>query len=84
MKSRSISASEIPARQLVAPAGSSRSDKRSLRFRFYTLYDKAYRKDVLWTVYRRCLINRGTPGVDGQMFEDIEAYGVTKWLDELA
>ena len=58
--------------------------KRSPSFRFDTLYDKVYRKDVLWTAYRRCLINRGAAGVDGQRFEDIAAYGVTKWLDELA
>jgi RNA-directed DNA polymerase len=54
------------------------------KFRFYALYDKAYRKDVLWTAWRRCLVNGGTPGVDGQTFEDIEACGATKWLEELA
>ena len=54
------------------------------KFRFYALYDKVYRKDVLWTAWRRCLINGGAPGVDGQTFENIEAYGVTKWLEELA
>jgi group II intron reverse transcriptase/maturase len=58
--------------------------KESPDFRFYALYDKIFRKDVLWTAWRRCLINGGAPGVDGQTFEDIEEYGVTKWLDELA
>jgi RNA-directed DNA polymerase len=58
--------------------------KQSPNFRFYTLYDKVYRKDVLWTAHRRCLINGGAPGVDGQTFLDIEAYGVQRWLDELA
>jgi len=53
-------------------------------FRFYVLYDKVYRKDVLWTAWRRCLVNGGAPGVDGQSFENIEAYGVMKWLEELA
>jgi RNA-directed DNA polymerase len=52
--------------------------------RFYTLYDKVYRKDVLWLAHRRCWINQGVPGVDGQTFADIEEYGLTKWLDELA
>lgn len=53
-------------------------------FRFYALYDKVYRKDVLWSAWRRCLTNGGKPGVDGQTFADIEVYGVTKWLEELA
>ncbi len=53
-------------------------------FRFYALHDKVYRPDVLWSAWRRCLTNGGKPGVDGQTFEDIKAYGVTKWLEELA
>jgi len=53
-------------------------------FRFYALYDKVYRKDVLWTAWQRCLINQGASGVDGQSFADIEKYGVRKWLEELA
>ncbi|MDZ4782992.1 MAG: group II intron reverse transcriptase/maturase [Planctomycetia bacterium] len=58
--------------------------KQSPDYRFYTLYDKIYRKDVLWTAHRRCLLNDGAPGVDRQTFADIEAYGVERWLDELA
>ena len=58
--------------------------KESPGFRFYSLYDKVFHKDVLWTAWRRCLINGGAPGVDGQTFEDIEEYGATKWLAELA
>jgi hypothetical protein len=53
-------------------------------FRFYALYDKVYRGDVLWVAYRRCLLNGGAAGIDGQTFEDIERYGVTKWRGELA
>ena len=58
--------------------------KGSPKFRFYALYDKVYRNNVLWIAHRRCLINGGAAGVDGQTFEDIEAYGVMKWLGELA
>jgi retron-type reverse transcriptase len=45
---------------------------------------RLYPPDVLSVAYRRCLINGGAPGVDGQTFEDIEAYGQKRWLDELA
>ena len=58
--------------------------KESPDFRFYALYDKVYRDDVLWVAYQRCRLNRGAAGVDGQTFEDIEAYGVKRWLGELA
>ncbi len=57
--------------------------KRSLNYRFYALYDKVYRADVLWYAYRICQNNGGASGVDGQTFEDIEAYGRKKWLSEL-
>jgi group II intron reverse transcriptase/maturase len=58
--------------------------KGSPSYRFYALYDKVYRKDVLALAYERCQANRGAAGVDGQEFDDIEKYGVGRWLDELA
>jgi RNA-directed DNA polymerase len=58
--------------------------KGDLKFRFYALYDKVYRKDVLWLALRRCRTNGGAAGVDGQTFEDIEQYDEAKWLEELA
>jgi len=58
--------------------------KGEFQFRFYALYDKVYRKDVLWSAWRRCLANGGVPGIDGQTFEDIIEYGHMKWLEELA
>lgn len=53
-------------------------------FRFYLLYDKIYRRDVLEHAYRSCKANKGAAGVDGVGFEDIEASGVGQWLEELA
>src|SRR6266496_530508 len=53
-------------------------------YRFYALYDKISRDDILAHAYARCCSNKGAPGVDGQDFADIEAYGVQRWLDELA
>ena len=58
--------------------------KESPSYRFYALYDKMYRADVLWHAFRICQLNGGAPGVDGQTFKDIEKYGRKKWLDELA
>jgi RNA-directed DNA polymerase len=49
--------------------------KAEPEFRFYLLYDKVYRADVLSFAYARCKANGGAAGVDGQTFEDIEAYG---------
>jgi len=58
--------------------------KSAPRYRFYALYDKVYRMDVLWHAYQCCRANEGKAGVDGQTFEDIETYGEWKWLGELA
>jgi RNA-directed DNA polymerase len=58
--------------------------KGSPGFRFYALYDKVYRKDVLAHAYQCCRANGGAAGVDGQGFKDIGKYGAERWLDELA
>jgi len=58
--------------------------KAEAGYRFYALYDKISREDILAHAYAQCRSNKGAPGVDGQDFTDIEAYGVERWLGELA
>jgi RNA-directed DNA polymerase len=58
--------------------------KAEAGYRFYALYDKISREDILTQAYAQCRSNKGAPGVDGQDFADIEAYGVQRWLAELA
>ena len=58
--------------------------KAEAGYRFYALYDKISRDDILAHAYAQCRSNKGAPGVDGQDFADIEAYGVERWLGELA
>ena len=53
-------------------------------YRFYALYDKISRDDILAHAYAQCRSNKGAPGVDRQDFEAVEAYGVERWLGELA
>jgi RNA-directed DNA polymerase len=53
-------------------------------YRFYALYDKISRADILAHAYALCRSNQGAPGVDGQDFAAVEAYGVECWLGELA
>jgi retron-type reverse transcriptase len=58
--------------------------KAEAGYRFYALYDKISREDILAHAYAQCRSNKGAPGVDGQDFADIEAHGVERWLAELA
>jgi group II intron reverse transcriptase/maturase len=52
-------------------------------FRFYALWDKVCRKDVLLEAYRRCRANAGVAGVDGETFGQIDAQGPERWLERL-
>jgi RNA-directed DNA polymerase len=57
--------------------------KREPTYRFYSLYDKVCRGDILAHAYALSRANAGAPGVDGKTFEDIEEYGVGRFLAEL-
>ncbi len=57
--------------------------KEAPEYRFYLLYDKVYRGDILDFAYRLSREKNGAPGVDGRNFEDIEAQGREEWLSGL-
>lgn len=52
-------------------------------FRFYSLWDKISRSDVLATAFAQCRRNGGSAGVDGMKLNDIESYGRERWLGNL-
>src|SRR5467141_3984177 len=54
--------------------------KEEPSYRFYLLYDKMYREDVLAHAYALVKSNQGAPGVDGQSFWGIESQGLEEWL----
>jgi RNA-directed DNA polymerase len=60
-----------------------RKAKKEPGFRFYQLYDKVYREDVLLRAWTLAKANQGAPGVDGKSFDDIESEGVMEWLNGL-
>lgn len=57
--------------------------KAEPKFRFYSLYDKTYRMEVLVEAYRKAKANGGASGVDGETFEDVEKKGLDVYLAEL-
>lgn len=57
--------------------------KAEPKFRFYSLYDKTHRADILAEAFTRVKANGGTCGVDGETIEDVERKGVTQYLAEL-
>jgi RNA-directed DNA polymerase len=58
--------------------------KQDKEFRFYALYDKVYRKDIIEHAYHRVKANKGAPGIDGITFEAIEEQGAERYLEQIA
>jgi RNA-directed DNA polymerase len=56
--------------------------KAEPKFRFYSLYDKTYHREVLEEAYRKAKANGEACGVDGETFEDIEEEGIDGYLME--
>jgi len=77
----SLSTSRISVEKLQSSLQAKAKSEPS--YRFYSLWDKVYREDVLLEAYRRSRANAGAPGVDGIDVEAIEATGVDQWLKAL-
>jgi RNA-directed DNA polymerase len=84
-ESREIGVSLIPLPKVQKLQATLHAKAKSApNYRFYALYDKVWRRDVLAFAYGISFANQGAAGVDGQTFDDIEAYGWERWVDELA
>lgn len=59
------------------------ASKQKAGYRFYSLYDKLYRADILQAAYDQCRANRGAAGVDGVSFQAIEQQGREAFLEEI-
>src|SRR5260370_8073926 len=71
---------ETPIKIRMLQRGLYQKAKEEPSYRFYLLYDKMYREDVLAHAYALVRSNQGAPGVDGQSFWGIESRGLEEWL----
>lgn len=60
-----------------------RKSKQDKEVRFYSLYDKVYREDVLWEAWRQVKANKGAPGIDGKTIKDVIAKGEEEMIMKL-
>jgi len=57
--------------------------KQEETVKFYSLYDKVYREDVLWEAWRQVKANKGAPGIDGKAIDEVVAEGEGSMISKL-